>query len=75
MATAAVVVALLIFAAAAAIAGVMALVSTGIRREERYFTLTGQAPGRLSRGARLLTGLYVHDVVYADVIERETTLV
>jgi hypothetical protein len=36
-----------------------ALLAIGIRREERDFSLTRQAPGRVSPGVRLLTGLYV----------------
>ena len=47
------------------IAGVVAIVSIGIKREERDFLRTGlismtrRAPGRASDGARSLTGLYV----------------
>jgi hypothetical protein len=54
-------VALVIFAAAAAVVGV-ALVSAGIRREERRCTLTRQAPDRVSARTRRLTGLYVRNV-------------
>lgn len=42
-----------------AAAGIVAIASLGIRREERDFTLTGRAPDRKSQGARSLTGLYV----------------
>jgi len=45
--------------AAGAIAGTIAFVSWGIQREERGFSLTRQAPDRLSQGARRITGLYV----------------
>lgn len=38
--------------------GVIAVVSLGIRREERGLTLTSDAQDRLVRGARRLTGLY-----------------
>lgn len=41
------------------IAGTIVAVSWGIRREERGFSLTRQAPDRLSQGARMITGLYV----------------
>jgi hypothetical protein len=46
-------------------AGVIIIVSLGIRREEQDFHRTGlvsvtrRAPGRASDGARSLTGLYV----------------
>ena len=47
------------------VAGVIAIVSIGIQREERDFLRTGlismtrRAPDRVSSGARSLTGLYV----------------
>ena len=47
------------------VAGVIIIVSLGIRREERDFLRTGlvsmtrRAPDRFSGGARSLTGLYV----------------
>lgn len=44
---------------AGATTGILAVIVAGIRREEQEFSLTSQAPGRLSRGARLATGLYV----------------
>ncbi len=44
---------------AGAFAGIIAVVSVGIRREERHLSLTRQAPDRVSQGARLLTGLYI----------------
>jgi hypothetical protein len=53
-----IVTAIVIFAAGAA-AGVILLVSWGIRQEERDFTLTRQAPGRVSQGSRMMTGLWV----------------
>jgi hypothetical protein len=49
---------LVIFTAGVAI-GVILLVSWGIRREERDFSLTRQAPDKTSRGARVITDLYV----------------
>jgi hypothetical protein len=45
---------------AGAVAGALALVCWGIRREERDFTLTRrQAPGQLTQGTRRVTGLWV----------------
>lgn len=44
---------------AGAIAGAIALVSWGIRREERDFTLTRPATGQVTQGTRRVTGLYV----------------
>jgi hypothetical protein len=75
------IVALAIFAAGAgAVAGVVLVVSLGIRQEERklrqqqdrYLAGTGPqprlpeaAPGRLSAGARRLTGLHVRRIPVA----------
>ena len=47
-----------IFAAGVAV-GAVVLVSWGIQREERHFSLTRQAPGQVSLGTRRVTGLYV----------------
>jgi hypothetical protein len=44
---------------AGGIAGVILLVSWGIRREERDFSMTRQARGSVSKGARVITDLYV----------------
>jgi hypothetical protein len=50
---------------AGVVAGIVVIVSIGIRREERDFLRTGlvsmtrRAPDRFSGGARSLTGLYV----------------
>jgi hypothetical protein len=50
---------------AGVVAGIVVIVSIGIRREERDFLRTGlvsmtrRAPGRASDGARSLTDLYV----------------
>ena len=44
---------------AGATTGIMAVMIAGIRREEREFSLTRQAPGQLSQGTRIATGLYV----------------
>jgi hypothetical protein len=47
-----------IFFFGATIGGIL-IVSLGIQREERNFSLTRQAPGQVSRGTRRVTGLYV----------------
>jgi uncharacterized membrane protein YphA (DoxX/SURF4 family) len=47
-----------IFAAGAAV-GVVLLVSWGVHREERDFSMTRQARGNVSKGARVITDLYV----------------
>jgi hypothetical protein len=39
--------------------GIVLLVSAGSRREERNLTLTSWAPDQISKGARVVTGLYV----------------
>jgi len=39
--------------------GIIAIVSLGVRREERDFSLTREAPDQLTRGARAMTGLWV----------------
>ncbi len=57
MATAIAVIAVIFIAGA--VAGAVALVTWGIRREERDFTLTRQAPGQLIQGTRRVTGLWV----------------
>jgi len=62
-----VVIALVIFAAGVA-AGIVLLVSWGIRQEERDFTLTRQAPDQVTRGTRRITGLYVRDQVSAEPV-------
>jgi hypothetical protein len=57
-------IAVAVFAAGIAV-GAIVIVCVGIKREERDFLRTGlvsmtrQAPGRFSGGARSLTGLYV----------------
>jgi hypothetical protein len=58
MATTLLLVGIVIFVAGAAVGGIL-LVSWGIRREERDFSLTRQAPGQVSLGTRRVTGLYV----------------
>jgi hypothetical protein len=64
MADAIIVTAVAVFLAGV-VAGIVVIVSIGIRREERDFLRTGlvsmtrRAPGRASDGARSLTSLYV----------------
>jgi hypothetical protein len=61
--------------ASGAIAGIVGVVSVAIRREERKFTLTSQAPDNVTRAGRLLNGVYVrapHRIAAAD---RQTTSV
>ena len=64
MADAIIAIAAAVFVAGVA-AGVIIIVSLGIRREEQDFHRTGlvsmtrRAPGRVSNSARSLTGLYV----------------
>lgn len=54
----AIIVGVVIFAGGITV-GTVAVVTWGIHREERNFSLTRPAPDRVSQGARLLTGLYV----------------
>lgn len=58
MATTLLLIGIVIFVAGVAVGGVL-LVSWGIRREERNFSLTRRAPGLASQGARQVTGLWV----------------
>jgi hypothetical protein len=81
--TAIAIAALIVFIAGIA-AGIIVVVSVGIRREERDlasrreepdFTLTLQAPDRVTHGVRVMTGLHVLHAD-ADVADnRETMLV
>ena len=41
-----------------AVIGIGTVVSVGIRREERAFSLTSDIPDRVARGARRVNGLY-----------------
>jgi hypothetical protein len=45
--------------AAGACAGVIGVLSLAIRREDKHLTLTGEAPGTVTRAGRLLTGVGV----------------
>ena len=70
-----IIIALVLFAAGA-VAGVLFLVSWGIRREERDFTLTRRAPGQVTQGTRRVTGLWVRQPADdSEWITREHMLV
>ena len=45
--------------AAGAYAVIICVVSLAIRREDKHLTLTGEAPGTVTRAGRLLTGVGV----------------
>ena len=76
MATTLLLIGLAIFFFGAAVGGVL-IVSWGIRREERNFSLTRQAPGLVSQGARQATGLWVRrrTDIPSTLASREDTLV
>ena len=42
--------------------GVLAVIALGIRREDRRYTLAGEAPDRLSEGIRRLNGVGRRDM-------------
>jgi hypothetical protein len=56
-----VVVAVAVFIAGV-VMGVIAVVAIAVRREDRRYTLAGEAPDRLSRSTRRLTGLRRRDL-------------
>jgi hypothetical protein len=58
MATTLLLIGVVIFFFGAVVGGIL-IVSLGIQREERNFSLTRQAPGQVSGGTRRVTGLYV----------------
>jgi hypothetical protein len=43
---------------AGAVAGFLALVTLGIRREERDYSMTIEAPNKIARGARVVNGMH-----------------
>ena len=61
MAGAVVAIAVAVFLAGVAM-GVIAVVAIAVRREDRRYTLAGDAPDRLSRNTRRLTGLRRRDL-------------
>jgi len=42
--------------------GIIAVVALAVRREDRQYSLTRQAPGAAARGVRRLTGVGLRDV-------------
>ena len=58
--------------ASGAIAGIVGVVSVAIRREERKFTLTSEAPDNVTRAGRLLNGVYVR-APHRIAADRQTT--
>jgi len=58
--------------ASGAIAGIVGVVSVAIRREERKFTLTSQAPDNATRAGRLLNGVYVRAPHRTAAADRQT---
>ena len=56
------------------VVGVIAIVAFAIHREDRHFTLAGEAPGRMSRNARRLNGLARRDLD-AEFLHRAGELV
>ncbi len=44
------------------VTGIFALIAVAVRREDRRITLAGDAPDRLSRNTRRLTGLSRRDL-------------
>jgi hypothetical protein len=59
--------------ASGAIAGIVGVVSVAIRREERKFTLTSQAPDNVTSAGRLLNGVYVRAPHRTAAADRQTT--
>jgi hypothetical protein len=47
---------------AAVVSAAILVVALAVRREERHYSLVGEAPDRLSRSARLLTGVGSRDL-------------
>jgi hypothetical protein len=44
------------------VVGIIVVVAVAVRREDRRYTLAGEAPGRLARGTRRLTGMRRRDL-------------
>ena len=42
--------------------GILGIIALAVRREDRHYSLTGQAPGSTARGVRRLTGIAMRDV-------------
>lgn len=48
------------------ICGVIATIAIAVRREDRRYTLTRQAPDIAARGVRRLTGVGLRDIIEPD---------
>ena len=46
-----------------AVLGIMVMISMGVRREDRRYTLTGPPPDVVTRGVRRLTRLGLRDII------------
>ena len=47
---------------AGVVTGVIVVVALAVRREDRRYSLRGEAPGRLSKSARMLNGVGLRDL-------------
>jgi hypothetical protein len=58
------------------VTGIIAIVALAVRREDRQYSLTRQAPGVAARGVRRLTGVGLRDVTplvaRVQTVERAT---
>ena len=45
------------------ILGITVMISIAVRREDRWYTLTGSPPDVVARGVRRLTGLGLRDII------------
>jgi hypothetical protein len=61
--------------AAVLFAGIVAVVSVAIRREDKNHTLTTEATGRMIRMGRRVNGVYIRAPRDAAAVARETTRV
>lgn len=52
------------------ILGIIVMISMAVRREDKRYTLTGEAPGIVARGVRRLTGVGLRDIIYAPETRR-----
>jgi hypothetical protein len=46
--------------------GVVAMIAMAVRREDRRYTLTGNAPDAAARGVRRLAGVGLRDIISPD---------
>jgi hypothetical protein len=61
--------------AAGVFAGIVAVVSMAVRREEKNLTLTSEATSTVMRAGRWLNGVYVRAPRCPDAAEKEKALV